>query len=477
MATDHIYRADRTIVTLLARITGKPETQRHDLQPTFNEPVPEPNRGYLLSFHRNLITEELSTGRIAVLLGNMYRVSVWLEHQPFDAVTVADIIDLIERIKHVRRIRKAKIMVDRGYAAQTIEGYKMTLKKFWRWLRNPDVPPSQLNDLPYPSEVSWIKRKKKMNAMLPKDIWTPDEVNRLAAATSTLRDKAFVLGLFGSGCRIGEFLPLLRRDVAFDDYGAHLSVTGKTGPRRVRLTPGATTALAAWLELHPNKDTLAPVWIDTHLRAAMPNQPLTYDWAHEMLKHLAKRAGITKPIRPHLLRHSLATHYASQLTEAVMNEHFGWRQGGRTAAVYTHLSGRQVDDQILGVFGMQKQDQKRNTALEAKACPRCALENTPNAETCSRCGFPLVDEAVHTLLKRRKSADAILNELTKSPDFLTMVEKVLRQRAPQEDSGHASTLDPDVHASGRADRSGGGVQSSYPVPGPARTDERRARRR
>jgi len=361
----------------------------------------------------------------------MYRVSIWLDHRPFEELTKDDVVDLVEKIKRIKVKRRAKGTIREGYAEQTIESYKIGIKKFWRWLKNPGLMPAELKEALYPPEVAWIKRKKKKNGLLPKDIWTPEEVNKLAGAAGNMRDKAFILGLFGSGCRIGEFLPLKREDVAFDKYSCQVLVDGKTGSRRVRLTPAASVALAAWLEVHPNKDPSAPVWIDIQVRNKVPEHHLSYDWAHEMLRGLAKRAKIDKPIRPHLLRHSLATYYAPRLTEAVMNEHFGWQQGGRTAAIYTHLSGRQVDEQILAVFGKKKIDVQHNKAVDVVYCPRCSLENTPGSAQCGKCGFPLSIEAARELQGRRQKADDMMDIITRHPEFMELLKKIIRQETAQ----------------------------------------------
>lgn len=378
----------------------------------YQRPVPEPNRSKILGFHRSMVTEELSLGRITTALGNMYRVSIWLNHRPLDEMTRDDVIDLVNKIKNMKVKRIAKHTRSEGYAEQTIESYKMTIKKFWRWLKNSELSPDELKQTPYPAEVSWIKRRKSKNDLLPKDVWTPEDVNKMASMAGNIRDRAFILGLFGSGCRIGEFLPLRRRDIVFDKYSAHILVEGKTGSRRVRLTPAGSLAISAWLDVNPNKSPDAPVWINTQTRGEIPNQHLSYDWAHEMLRGIAIRAKIDKPIRPHLLRHSLATYYAPRLTEAVMNEHFGWRQGGRTAAIYTHLIGKQVDDQLLAVFGKKKIDLQTNTAVDVVYCQRCGLENTPASMQCCKCGFPLSDEAARLLYERRERADRMMDAVT-----------------------------------------------------------------
>lgn len=431
MAEIYLHKEDRTLKTLLARIEGRPIKQRKDLKAMYEQPVPEPNRSKLLGFYRSIVTEELSLGRISVLLGNIYRVSIWLNHRPFEDLTRDDIIDLVEKIKRIKLKRRAKGTVREGYAEQTIESYKITLKKFWRWLKNPGLMPEELKEAPYPPEVSWIKRKKSKNGLLPKDVWLPEEINKVASLASNTRDRAFILGLFGSGCRIGEFLPLRRKDVVFDKYSCQILVDGKTGSRRVRLTPAASLAMSAWLDVHPNKDPNAPVWINIQVRQEIPKQHLSYDWAHDMLRDLAKRAEINKPIRPHLLRHSLATYYAPRLTESVMNEHFGWQQGGKTAAIYTHLSGKQVDDQILAVFGKKKIDVQDNRVVDIILCPRCGLQNTPASIQCSKCGFPLTEKAARELYKRRQRVDELMDILMQRPEFLNMLKKTVAKVAAE----------------------------------------------
>jgi integrase/ribosomal protein L40E len=422
----YLHQENQTLNTLLARIKGEHiERKRHDSEPMFEEPVPEPNCSKLLMFHRSLVTEELSLGRICVLLGNMYRISIWLNHRSFEQLTRDDIIDLIEKIKAIRTKKRGKESKMEGYAVQTIESYKITIKKFWRWLRNPGLMPKELKETAYPPEVNWIKRRKSKNGLLPKDVWTPEEINKVAALVGNTRDKAFILGLFGSGCRIGEFLLLKREDIVFDEYTAQILVDGKTGSRRVRLTPAATLAMSAWLDVHPNKSPEVPVWVNIQVRKEIPNQHLSYAWAYKLLRDLAKRAEINKPIRPHLLRHSLATYYAPKLTEAVMNEHFGWQQGGRTASIYTHLSGKQVDDQILSVFGRKKVDLRSNKAVDIVLCQRCGLENTPSSMQCRKCGFPLTEKAAMKLHERRKKADELMNRLMENPKFLSVLERFL----------------------------------------------------
>lgn len=431
MPSIHIEKEEHTIDSLLKRIKGMPRVisgKAHQLE--YQEAVPEPNRTLLLDFYHNLVTEDISVGRRSVLLGNMYRVSTWIKHKPFTNMTRSEVIDLVEFIKNRQFSRNNLRLPKKPYAAQTVESYKIAIKKFWRWLKNPDLSPDILKEMPFPPEVSWIRRKKGKNTLLPKDILTPEEINKMASLTSNLRDRAFILCLFGSGCRIGEFLCLKRSDIEFDKYSAHILVNGKTGPRRVRLTPAGSVALANWLDIHPNKARDAPVWINIQIRNIIPKKHLSYDWARKMLTDIAKRSDIDKHPNPHRFRHSLATYYAPKLTEAVMNEHFGWRQGGRTAAIYTHLSGKQVDDQILAVFGKKKVDSETNKEVDVILCHRCGLTNTPSAIQCGKCGFPLTEKAARELHDRREKADQLMDLLVSKPEFINLMKKILNQPEP-----------------------------------------------
>lgn len=108
-----------------------------------------------------------------------------------------------------------------------------------------------------------------------------------------------------------------------------------------------------------------------------------------------------------------------------MNEHFGWSQGGKTASIYTHLSGKQVDDQILSLFGKKQIDVQTNKALDIVLCSRCGLKNTPASIQCGKCGFPLTENAAKELCERRKRADELMDVLTQHPEVIDILRKTI----------------------------------------------------
>lgn len=181
MGNIHVKKEQRALETILSRINGRPLDHKDGPSADITETVPEPNRTSLNEFYKSLVAEELSLGRICTLMSHMYRISAWLKHKPFPNTNRDDIIDLVARIRDSPVARNARGIEKTRYSKGTVESYKMTIKKFWRWLKNPGLTPEELKDQPHPQEVSWIKRKKDKSNVLPKDVWTPDEVNKMAS--------------------------------------------------------------------------------------------------------------------------------------------------------------------------------------------------------------------------------------------------------------------------------------------------------
>jgi integrase len=178
-----------------------------------------------------------------------------------------------------------------------------------------------------------------------------DEVESIIDTVLNKRDKAIIALLWDIGARIGKIGNLRVKDIKFDDIGISIIVNGKTGPRRVRAV-WSVDYLRNWLEDHPGQNNPeAPLWF--HF-AKKPEklEAMQYGAIRMQLNKISKKAGISKKIHPHLLRHSRCTYMANLLTEAQMNAYFGWVQGSDMPSIYVYLSGRDIDDAILKANGI-----------------------------------------------------------------------------------------------------------------------------
>ena len=379
-----IYNYDRRIETILERIS--------------NSPIDPISKAQIVDFYRESLARGLSKARVFKYLYTLKNLAKFLE-KSFEKATKDDIAELVRKIE------------GEAYAEWTKHDYKVIIKVFYRFLRQTDE---------YPDEVKWIRATIKHNKMLPEELLTEDDVKKLAERATTLRDKAFILVLYESGCRVGEILSLRVRNVQFDNYGAVLIVSGKTGDRRVRIIASAPK-LSSWLDNHPLRENIdSPLWVTLGTRAR--NKPFSYGAAKAMLKDTAKRAEIKKRIYPHLFRHSRATFLAKHLTESQLKQHFGWVQASEMASTYVHLSGRDVDNSLLKLQGIKVDSQVNEAVLKTVSCQRCNENNSPDSKFCMRCGSPLDMETALKLDETRAKVDELINRLTENPDKL---EKLL----------------------------------------------------
>jgi len=361
--------------------------------------IPKENREAIARFKGFCVSEGLTMGRIYRYIYDLRRASKMLG-KTFD---VADQEDIRRIVSDMMDIRK--------YSDWTKRDFKVSLRKFYRWLRNDENPP----------EVSWYKTHMKNRVTrFPEDMLTEEEIKKLIENTRDVRYKAFIATIYESGCRIGELLSLRLNQVKFDEYGAQLYVSGKTGFRRVRVI-SSVPYLTEWINKHPLKDeSKAYLWI------SYQNNPWSYGGVVMMLQRVAERAGIKKKVNPHNFRHSRATYLANFLTEAQMKEFFGWVQGSDMASIYVHLSGRDVDNALLKVYGIKNDNEKKESIFKPKECSRCQKVNQATNRFCLRCRTPLDEESRAEIIKKgleRKQADKIMDDLLNDQEFREILVK------------------------------------------------------
>ena len=241
--------------------------------------------------------------------------------------------------------------------------------------------------------VNWIKTRKPRNRTLPEEALSEDDVKRLAGAAYTTRDRAFILMLYESGARIGELLPLKIKHLSFDRHGALVYLSGKTEDRKVRLV-ASVSALQRWLNEHLGKDDPESyLWTQIPTPYHPPGKIKKHAsllWLHvPIITRAGGKAGGKKKVNPHVFRHARATFMARHLKEPEMGEFFGWGRDSEMPAIYIHLSGRDVDNSVLGIYGIKEARKNQEPTLRARSCPRFQELNDPASRFCGKCGLPL----------------------------------------------------------------------------------------
>ncbi len=354
----------------------------------------EANKKAILRFHDHLISLGLSLARQTKYLATLLLIARKIGRD-FSELTRDDITQFVKSVE----------LSD--YTEWTKHDYKVIFKIFYRWLKNSNT---------YPDEVAWIRCKRGKSNLVPEELISISDLHRLFEAAFTQRDRAFILVLFDSGCRIGELLSLRIKNVAFDNDGALLNVTGKTGSRRVRII-ASVPALSAWINNHPlrgNPDS--PVWISLGSRDR--GQMMTYSAGLKLVKMLAKRAGLTKRIYPHLFRHSRATMLAKLLPEAFLYHHGGWVQGSKSAAGYVHVSSRDLDRELFRLQGIRVEEEEERDEFRILTCGRCGRTSSPFSKACGNCGLPFDSSSAARIDELKQKADKLISALVGNEDIL-----------------------------------------------------------
>jgi site-specific recombinase XerD len=312
-----------------------------------------------------------------------------------------------------------------GYSKKgTMATTKMVIKAFYKWLFDlRDSYPPCVEKL----EVNGRKQNGNGDAihLEAKDILTKNDVATLIKCGKDIREEAMVAVIYESGCRVGEFANMHINDLVDDKHGAKITVTGKTGSRTLLLIE-SIPYLTRWLEHHPLKDQKnAPLWVNTD----RPYGRLHVGHVAQIIRELAKRSGIQKPIHPHAFRHARATFLARFLSDSQMKVYFGWSANSNMVAVYVHLSGRDNDGAVLRSAGIeQTEDVVEKSPLQEKECPRCHTKNTGVAAFCQLCGRPFKENAVlpesneiDDLREKVKTLTELFEKALKNPKTLNEV--------------------------------------------------------
>jgi integrase/recombinase XerD len=171
------------------------------------------------------------------------------------------------------------------------------------------------------------------------EVLTIEEVSRLLAAptlddTLAFRDRAMLELAYGAGLRVSEWITLGVRDILLDQQ--LVRVFGKGSKERlVPIGRSAVGALALYVrELRPRLEQGAGKGV---LFLNARGLPLTRMGAWKILRRYVERAGITKHVSPHTLRHSFATHLLEGGADLRAVQEMLGHVDISTTQIYTHV--------------------------------------------------------------------------------------------------------------------------------------------
>ncbi len=251
------------------------------------------------------------------------------------------------------------LAVDRSVSSSTQNQAKAALLFLYRHVLNAD--------LPWLAEVIQAKRQARLPVVL-----TPGEVRTLFGQMDG--GMALVAQvLYGTGLRLLEGLRLRVQDVEFERREI-LVRDGKGGKDRVTMLPDRLAEpLRAHLEkvkvLHERdlQEGFGEVWLPDALAAKSKAAPRAWGWqwvfpsglrsvdprsgvtrrhhlqpesVQKAVRLAARAAELVKPVTPHVLRHSFATHLLATGSDIRTVQELLGHKDVATTMIYTHVLNR-----------------------------------------------------------------------------------------------------------------------------------------
>ena len=277
------------------------------------------------------------------------------------------------------------IGIERGLAKATVSAYESDLNKYVAWLQThgitkpDDIAKQDVEDYiaaldadgesarskarrlasihefhrfalaqhAVSADVAASVKAPKGVSVLP-DVLSVDEVSRLLDAAAVggstdpvvLRDKALLEFMYATGCRVSEAVGTNLDDIDLEEKVVRLMGKGSK-QRLVPLGSYARNSVVAYLnagrgELERRSTAKVP-----ERRALFLNKRgkrISRQSVWEIVKTAGERAGITKPLHPHTLRHSFATHLIQGGADVRTVQELLGHASVTTTQIYTHVS-------------------------------------------------------------------------------------------------------------------------------------------
>ncbi len=289
---------------------------------------------------------EIEKGRsIKTIINYDHYLSRFIEHTKLKRPE--DISDTIVREyrlwlnrQSTQRGTRKKGMVEETLKKRTQNYYMIALRAFLKYLSREGVKVLS------PERIELAKASER-----ELDLISSQDLERLLNAPegdglSALRDRAILELFFSTGLRVSELCSLPRDlDLSRDQF----SVRGKGEKVRVVfLSDTAKKALKVYLDKRTDVDDALFTQIGRGGEKAMAKKTgdlrLTPRSVERLVKHYAVKAGISKKVTPHVIRHSFATDLLENGADLRSVQALLGHANIATTQIYTHVTDSKLRD-------------------------------------------------------------------------------------------------------------------------------------
>ncbi len=176
------------------------------------------------------------------------------------------------------------------------------------------------------------------------DVISREEAQRLLEAPDVAdrlywRDRALLEFAYATGVRVSELITIQVRDLALDEGFA--TVFGKGSKERV-VPVGRSAVRALRVYLRELRPALVRGQGEGAVFLSGQGRPLSRMGVWKILRKHVQRAGITKRVKPHTIRHSFATHLLEGGADLAAVQEMLGHADIATTQIYTHVQAERL---------------------------------------------------------------------------------------------------------------------------------------
>ncbi len=189
-----------------------------------------------------------------------------------------------------------------------------------KFLFNTTLHRNLLLNIPYP------KKEHRLPAVL-----TRGEVCNILSLTDNPKHRLLLKMIYSCGLRVSEAANIKVADMDLSNRTLHIRCSKGKRDRMVPIPESLCQEIRNFLE---------PEHHNPYLFKSMPGRKghITISAVQRIVKNISRKAGIKKPVHPHTLRHSFATHLLEQGTDIRFIQAFLGHKRITTTELYTQVS-------------------------------------------------------------------------------------------------------------------------------------------
>lgn len=187
--------------------------------------------------------------------------------------------------------------------------------------------------------IDSIRYEKKERVAL-----TEAELEIVRRACKTVREKAIVEVLYSTGCRVSELVGMKISDINWNDRT--VKVFGKGKKHRIAFFNIKAMFL---IKDYLNSRTDSSEYLFVSDRA--PHNQLHNCGVQKIIRKIAKRSGLTKPISCHIFRHTLACRLLCSGADIISIQKILGHSNINTTMIYAHAEMEHVKSDYIRAIG------------------------------------------------------------------------------------------------------------------------------